>query len=685
MKKIININLSGRLIPIEDTAYDQLQNYLDSLKRYFSREQGGDEIVSDIESRIAELFQDSLKKGAHCITDQDVAAVIASIGRPEQLADEPAAQAAPIDGGSQGSPRHTGKRLTRNENDKILGGVCSGIADYFSIDPVITRILFVVFTVAWGSGILIYVVLWALLPGTRIKPYKVRHKRLYRDPEHRVVAGVCSGIGSYLNLDPYIVRLIFALPLIGIVFFSIMHEIFRPAFLFSFSVGSFPTLILIYIILWIAVPKAVTVTEKLEMRGERVDLQNISNAVKEASTEDEKRPEPGVSGSTTPGPAPTVPPSAEYHPYYYPPFPRRRGTALGDIILLIFKIFAFIILGIILVALCIALITVVGAFLGVAGFSSVALPDKNLILTTPLQHELIWPAIYLTLGIPVVAIIWFFIRLITGFKSRRRIVGPVLGLLWFIGIVCSVILVCSIVRDFQMNYRVTEPIVLSQPSHGKLIIREADERVRISGFHWFDNLNISDDTLIGNDIQLDIEKSPNDSFQVAIEKGSNGRSVSMAREYANNIGYTPYQDDSILYLPSGYSIPMYNAYRGQRIRMKFYIPIGKEVRLENSFDGVNWDINEEDAYSNSWDIGIDYLMTPSGLKNINLVDTTAQPLPEEPKTKIHPQKQHAPYRYKYPSAKPVNDSSQAPTAVNISQVSDNADLASVGLFDLSVN
>src|SRR6185295_7998639 len=85
MKKIININLSGRVIPIEDSAYEKLQGYIESLRRYFANEEGRDEIVNDIESRIAELFSETLKKGATCITDADVQAVMASMGRPEDF------------------------------------------------------------------------------------------------------------------------------------------------------------------------------------------------------------------------------------------------------------------------------------------------------------------------------------------------------------------------------------------------------------------------------------------------------------------------------------------------------------------------------------------------------------------------------------------------------------------------
>ncbi len=85
MKKIININFHSRVIPIEETAYEILQQYIESLRRYFAREEGRDEIISDIENRFSELFADKLKKGAACITDDDVKAIIASMGRPEDF------------------------------------------------------------------------------------------------------------------------------------------------------------------------------------------------------------------------------------------------------------------------------------------------------------------------------------------------------------------------------------------------------------------------------------------------------------------------------------------------------------------------------------------------------------------------------------------------------------------------
>ncbi len=90
MKKVININFQGRVIPIEETAYDMLKQYVESLRLFFANEEGRDEIINDIEGRIAELFAETLKKGGTCITDEDVITIINSMGRPEDFEAEEA-------------------------------------------------------------------------------------------------------------------------------------------------------------------------------------------------------------------------------------------------------------------------------------------------------------------------------------------------------------------------------------------------------------------------------------------------------------------------------------------------------------------------------------------------------------------------------------------------------------------
>ena len=146
MKKTININFQGQLITIEETAYHLLNQYIESLKTYFSRDAEGNEIVNDIENRIAELFGNRLKHGIPCITDDDVTAIIDTIGRVEDFdeLDEEATLPPPHPKGAstetppplKDEPR---KKLYRKSNDKILGGVCSGLAHYLKIDPVFVR------------------------------------------------------------------------------------------------------------------------------------------------------------------------------------------------------------------------------------------------------------------------------------------------------------------------------------------------------------------------------------------------------------------------------------------------------------------------------------------------------------------------------------------------------------------
>jgi len=85
MKKVININFQGRVVPIEESAYEILKKYIESLSHFFANEEGKDEIINDIEGRIGELFEETLKKGTTCICDDDINKIIASMGRPEDF------------------------------------------------------------------------------------------------------------------------------------------------------------------------------------------------------------------------------------------------------------------------------------------------------------------------------------------------------------------------------------------------------------------------------------------------------------------------------------------------------------------------------------------------------------------------------------------------------------------------
>ena len=201
MKKVININFQGRVIPIEETAYELLKQYTESLRRYFINEEGRDEIINDIESRIAELFSERLKKGVTCITDEDVNMVISGMGRPE---DFEAQGAEPVASSSSQQERAYSQqesktnytyttstpgrgRLYRNADDKILGGVCSGLANYLGIDPVVMRIIFVLLI---GASFWVYILLWIVVPSKSVQSNIT--KRLYRNTDDKVIGGVCG-------------------------------------------------------------------------------------------------------------------------------------------------------------------------------------------------------------------------------------------------------------------------------------------------------------------------------------------------------------------------------------------------------------------------------------------------------------------------------------------------------------
>jgi phage shock protein PspC (stress-responsive transcriptional regulator) len=173
MDKTININLGGILFQIDEEAFRILRDYLQAINNRFSNSQGGHETIEDIESRIAEIFQ--TQKGlAGVVSKENVESMIAIIGKPEDFdPGEPEA----------GAPVFTNqkKKMYRNTDDIIVGGVCSGMAAYLDSDPVLFRILFVIFAVFFGVGVVVYIGLWIALPAARTESQK---RTMYGNDNH---------------------------------------------------------------------------------------------------------------------------------------------------------------------------------------------------------------------------------------------------------------------------------------------------------------------------------------------------------------------------------------------------------------------------------------------------------------------------------------------------------------------
>jgi len=164
MNKTININLGGYAFIIDEDAFETANRYLHTLGRHFGAGEGAEEIMQDIESRMGELI--NRKKGTRTIVNKiDVLEAIAVLGTPEELKDIDFSENLNKSKRTTSFQLKTGKRLFRDTTDKILGGVCSGLASYFGIhDTVWVRIAFVLFTMLGGSGVLVYIILWAIIP-----------------------------------------------------------------------------------------------------------------------------------------------------------------------------------------------------------------------------------------------------------------------------------------------------------------------------------------------------------------------------------------------------------------------------------------------------------------------------------------------------------------------------------------
>lgn len=161
MKKTINTNINGISFIIDDDAYAVLNSYLNAIKSHFKNKKGSDEIIGDIESRIAELFQQMLNEKKQVLNIDDVNQVKEQMGQPSDFDQDAEDETIYY---AKTSSSH--KRLYRDTNDRMIGGVCSGLAAYFNVDTVWIRLIFVI-AILSGVSALAYIILWIIIPAAR--------------------------------------------------------------------------------------------------------------------------------------------------------------------------------------------------------------------------------------------------------------------------------------------------------------------------------------------------------------------------------------------------------------------------------------------------------------------------------------------------------------------------------------
>jgi len=161
MNRTLTINIGGLVFHIEEEAYQKLEQYIKAIRRSIAIEEQ-DEVVQDIELRIAEIFNSKINTNKQVITLEDVDEIVQIMGRPEDYAiDEDATYT------SHDQTFYREKKLFRDTDNRILGGVLAGLAHYFKIDTIWVRLIFILLIFFYGTGILLYFVLWIIIPSAK--------------------------------------------------------------------------------------------------------------------------------------------------------------------------------------------------------------------------------------------------------------------------------------------------------------------------------------------------------------------------------------------------------------------------------------------------------------------------------------------------------------------------------------
>ena len=267
MKKTINIHLCNRIFTIDEDACQLLESYITNMRTYFSKREDGMEIADDIEQRVSELLEEFTAAGTTSITLPQVQEVIARIGNPEEMeGDEAPEQPEAQEENHEAHAAETDARtLRRNLRDKMLAGVISGLARYLGFsDATPWRILFIiifVFTIPVAT--VCYLVGWLIIPADSDaapvgQTADKAQRQLFRNGKDKMLGGVISGLCAYFggkDVTPW--RLLFIL----------------------LCFMSFSLLLIIYLAMWFIVPEAVTAEDRLRMRGEHVNFENVNREV----------------------------------------------------------------------------------------------------------------------------------------------------------------------------------------------------------------------------------------------------------------------------------------------------------------------------------------------------------------------------------------------------------------------
>ncbi len=578
MKKNISINLQGIIFHLEDDGYEVLSRYLHEVKAHFASYQGHEEIVADIEGRIAELFSARLSVNKQVITLQDVEEMTAKMGRVSDFNtspdedDEPAYAEPTAAGSGAGSAFTNGpaptpadaepRRLYRDLAHRKIAGVAAGLAQYFRVNPLLVRLIFLalvllpnvlgVYDHVPGTGVfrhrfdfgglalITYIVLWVALPKRSDAPTpidtldfggKLTGRKLFRDTDTGKVGGVAAGLAAYFQTDVVLVRVLFLLSL--------------------FIGGSG---FIAYLILWAVVPEARTVSEKMQMRGDAVTLSGIDNNLRSNAFDTDGNTPNRPLGTFLEGAARSAKPAADF---------------LGTVI-------RWVVGGLLIVwgsTSLITLLTMLGAALSIIPFTSVEHTSNGFMFDdsfgATVRNLPPWGAIamFLAAALPSVALILLGLRLIMRRWLLSRTVGLSLLGLWVLGVVGSAAAGLQVAREFQAKDTYTTTVRLN-PIAGRGIV--LDSRYVEDRFQW-----------------VNVRLAPADSGAAPyVEEAfqAKGRTEEAARLTAQQtVNYNITQRDSTIVFDQGTTLKSNAPNRDQKLTLTLHLPLEKTYRLTSRF------------------------------------------------------------------------------------------------------
>jgi phage shock protein PspC (stress-responsive transcriptional regulator) len=497
MNKTTSINLGGYFFHIDEDAFRKLSNYFDAVKRSLSPD-GREEIINDIESRISELFTEKLGTTKQVIGLKEVDDIIAIMGQPEDYKIE------------EETPKN----------------------DFQSN-----------YTLSSSS------------------------KKLYRDKENSFLGGVLSGLGHYLGVDPLWLRIIMV-----ILFFG------------------FGTGLVLYIILWILIPEAVTTSQKLEMKGEPINISNIEKKVKEGINEISDK----FSNLDQDKMATNAKNGAE-----------RIGNTISEIVTSIFNVISKIIGSFIVLISSMTLISIIISGIAMVFFSS--MPDNFLYnhIHTPFSFETpIWIQgllLIIVVGIPIFYLLILGLKLLTSrIKSIGNTINYSLLAIWIIGLASVLFLTIKEISQNAYTGKDIEKVAINLKPTDTLAIKFISNNLYGKDNYDYENFEvIHDDTdkeiIFSNNVSIKIVETNEPIAFLQIEKSAEGSSIKKAKETAEKIKYNVKIENNNLILDNYWITDLANKKHDQEVELFLYLPKGTIFKVDKNFK--HFDISENDYFN----------------------------------------------------------------------------------------